>query len=77
MDIARAKQKKNWIKRYWPWMLVVVPVLFAIEYLWFLGQADFSVDGDSMVYGEVCLWLSSGPSRFEKQYHDRDQLSFK
>jgi len=53
MDITREKIKKSKLSRYWAWGIAVVPVVFAAKYLWFLGQADFAVDSNSMVYGEV------------------------
>jgi multidrug efflux pump subunit AcrA (membrane-fusion protein) len=53
MDINRAKSKKNKIAQYYPWALALLPVFFAVKYLIFLSQADFSVDSDNMVFGEV------------------------
>lgn len=53
MDIARSQHKTFGIKRYWPWMLLLPIIAIAIKYLLFIGQADFSVDSQSMVLGEV------------------------
>lgn len=53
MDIVREKKKQNPVTKYWPWLLAVIPVYFAVHYLWFLAQADFSVDSDALVTGEV------------------------
>ena len=53
MDISRQKVEKHWFKQYWFWLLAIVPMVLAIQYLWFLSRADFSVDSKVMVYGEV------------------------
>lgn len=53
MDISRTKQKRPGFIKYLPWLLAVLPIAFSINYLWFLAQADFSVDSNNMVYGEV------------------------
>lgn len=54
MDIAITKKKKSPSKRYYFLIpLLVLPLLFGIRYLWFLGQTDFSVDRDKLVFGQV------------------------
>lgn len=53
MDISIAKQKSSLLKRYWPWTIIIVIIGFAINYLWFLGQADFVIDKDIVVYDQV------------------------
>jgi len=53
LDISIAKQKKSLIKRYWPWTIVVLIVGSASNYLWFLGQADFVIDKNIVVYDKV------------------------
>ncbi len=53
MDIVVSKQKKPLLKRFWP---LAIPALIAgvgIYYTLILGQTDFSIDSNSMVYGEV------------------------
>jgi HlyD family secretion protein len=53
VDISIATQKNPaWI-RYWPWALLCLVVAAAVNYLWFLGQADYVVDSDIVVYAEV------------------------
>ena len=53
MDIAIKKKKVSGAKRYFFLFLLVIPVLAIANYLWSLGQADFSIDRDTMVFGEV------------------------
>jgi HlyD family secretion protein len=53
MDISITKKKTFNTKRYVVVFLLTLPVLFAVNYLWFLGQADFSIDRESMVFSEV------------------------
>jgi len=53
MDIVVTKKKKTNAKQYLIFVLIALAVLFAVRYLWFLGQADISVDRDTMVFGEV------------------------
>src|SRR5690606_9034436 len=53
MDIAIEKRKKPNIKRYLLVPLVVIPLLFAVKYLWVLGKADFSIDRDTLMFGQV------------------------
>lgn len=53
MDIALKKRKTRHIKLYIVLALAAVPVAFAIQYLWFLGQSDFSVPRDTLVLGQV------------------------
>lgn len=53
MDILRTKAKKSKIKKYLPWVLVLVITAVVINYLRFLGEADFTVDGNTIVYDQV------------------------
>jgi multidrug resistance efflux pump len=53
LDISITKQKSSLIKRYWQWAIVMLIIVFTINYLWFLGQADFVIDRDIVVYDQV------------------------
>ena len=53
MDIAVAKKKYPHLKRYMVLILLVLISLVAGKYLLFLGEADFSLERESMVFGEV------------------------
>ncbi|MET1255403.1 HlyD family secretion protein [Aliikangiella maris] len=54
MDIVIKKDKKVFKqKQYVILLLIAIPVLFAIRYLWYLNQADFSVERETLVFGEV------------------------
>jgi HlyD family secretion protein len=53
VDISRTKAKKSKIKKYLPWVFVLVITAVAINYLRFLGEADFTVDGNTIVYDQV------------------------
>ena len=53
LDISITKQKRSLIKRYWAWAIVMLIIVFTINYLWFLGQADFVIDKDIVVYDQV------------------------
>jgi multidrug resistance efflux pump len=53
LDISITKQKNSLIKRYWPWAIAMLIIGFSIKYLWFLGQADFVIDKDIVVYDQV------------------------
>ncbi len=53
MDIAVKKEKKTLLKKIWPLALVVVTLAIALNYSAFLLQADFVIDNDTLVYGEV------------------------
>ncbi|NQZ86719.1 MAG: HlyD family efflux transporter periplasmic adaptor subunit [Colwellia sp.] len=53
MDIAIAKKSPSIIKRYWPWLVAVSTVFVALNYLQFLSEADFVVDGDFLVFDDV------------------------
>ena len=53
MDISRKKTQSTLLRRYWPWAIGLVIVGVALNYLWLLSQADFSVDAQSIVYDEV------------------------
>lgn len=54
MDIA-IKEKKKIFKTKLPLvvLLIIVSIFFVGRYLWFLGEADFSVDRESLVMDEV------------------------
>lgn len=53
MDIAVTKKKVPNAKKYLVLFLLALPLFFAVRYLLFLSQADFSVDRDTIVLGEV------------------------
>jgi len=53
LDISRSKQKSPFIKRYLPWALVAIVVGSGLNYAWSLTQAEFSIDAERLVYGEV------------------------
>jgi len=53
LDIAVNKQKKTLLKKLWPLALVVAVVAIALNYSAYLFQADFVIDNDTLVYGEV------------------------
>jgi len=53
MDIAIKKKKKLVTKNYIVWLVVAVSLFFTVKYLWYLSQADFSVDRDSIVFDVV------------------------
>lgn len=54
MDIVIKKKKKlPKAKWYLVAAIAVVPLFFAVKHLWFVGLADFSIDGNSLVYGQV------------------------
>lgn len=53
MDISVTKQKKSLLWRVWPVALVVIAIAVGLNYSYSLLQADYVVDGDTMVYGDV------------------------
>lgn len=53
MDIAVKKQKKTLLNRVWPLALVIAILAIALNYSAFLLQADYVIDNDTLVYGEV------------------------
>ncbi|WP_281556687.1 HlyD family efflux transporter periplasmic adaptor subunit [Thalassomonas sp. RHCl1] len=53
MDINRAKQKKSVLSRYWPWSILAFLLAGAAYYLYFLAQADFAIDSETLVIGQV------------------------
>ena len=53
MDIVINKKKRPLSKWVFLIVLVIAASSFAVKYLWLLGQADFSVDRDKLVFGEV------------------------
>jgi len=53
LDIAVNKQKKTFLKKIWPLALVIVSIAIAIKYSAFILQADFVIDNETLVYGEV------------------------
>jgi len=53
LDIAVNKQKKTLFKKIWPIAIVVTIIAIAIKSSAFLLQADFVIDNDTLVYGEV------------------------
>ena len=53
MDISRKKTQRSLLSRYWPWIIGFAFGGMALNYLWYLSQADYSVDRESIVYDEV------------------------
>ena len=53
MDIPRKKTQSTLLRRYWPWIIGLAMVCFALNYLWLLSQANFSVDAKNIVTDEV------------------------
>lgn len=53
VDISITKKRKFNTKRYALLFLAVLLVFFALRHLWFIGQADFSVKANTLVFGEV------------------------
>lgn len=53
MDISIAKQKKPKYTQLLIWGLACTVVATAMYYLWYLAQADFSVDANKIVTGSV------------------------
>lgn len=53
MDIVKPKKHRSILKRAAPWLMLLLIMLITGKYLWFIAQADFSVDGDDLIYAEV------------------------
>ena len=53
MDILRKKTQNTLLRHYWPWIIGLAIVCFALNYLWLLSQADFSIDVESIVTDKV------------------------
>mgnify|MGYP000468065970 CR=1 FL=1 len=53
VDIVVNKQKKSLLKRILPLAIPVLIVGVGIYYTLILGQADFSIDSNEVIYGEV------------------------
>lgn len=53
MDISRTKAKKSNLTKYLPWVFILIIAAIALNYLRFLGQADFTVSSDTIVYDQV------------------------
>lgn len=53
MDIVISKKKQQIPKIYWIVAGLAIPLFFGVKYLWYLGQADFSVPRESIVVDEV------------------------
>ena len=53
VDIVVGKQKSSLIKRFFPLALTALIAGAGLYYTLFLGQADFSINSNTMVYGEV------------------------
>jgi len=53
LDISRKKTQNTLLRRYWPWTIGLAIGCFALNYLWLLSQADFSIDAKGIVTDEV------------------------
>jgi HlyD family secretion protein len=53
MDIELNNKKPTNYKKHILIVLVIVVIIFVAKYLFFLGQSDFSVDRESIVFAEV------------------------
>jgi len=53
LDISVTKQKKSLLTRIWPYALVIIILAAGINYSYSVLQADYVVDGDTMVSAEV------------------------
>lgn len=53
MDIVITNKKSAKTKRYLIIAAIAIPVILAVRYLWFLSQAEFSVDREVLVISEV------------------------
>lgn len=53
MDIVITKKKTVYTKRNLLIVLAVIPILLGLRYLWFISQADYSVDRETLVISEV------------------------
>lgn len=53
MDISIKRKKTYSLKRYLAIVLVALLIIFATYYLTYLGQADLTVDANSLVFDEV------------------------
>jgi len=53
LDISIAKKDKSLLKRFFPWAIVMLIVGVTGNYIWFLGQAEFVVDRDIVVYDQI------------------------
>lgn len=53
MDISIERKKPRLLKRYVLAVLAALLIIFASYYLWYLGQADLSIDANTLVFDEV------------------------
>mgnify|MGYP000134855939 CR=1 FL=1 len=53
MDISVTKQKKSLLGHIWPLALVIIIVAAGLNYSYSVLQADYVIDGDTMVSAEV------------------------
>lgn len=53
MDISVTKQKKSLLGRIWPLALIIIIVAAGLNYSYSVLQADYVVNGDTMVSAEV------------------------
>lgn len=53
MDISIERKKTRLLKRYVLAVLAALLIIFASYYLWYLGQADLSIDANTLVFDEV------------------------
>lgn len=53
MDISIERKKPRLLKRYLLVVLAALVIIFATYYLWYLGQADLSIDENTLVFDDV------------------------
>jgi len=53
VDIAIPKKKKSKIKQFIVISLIVMPLIFVTDYLWFLSKTELSIDRETLVIDEV------------------------
>jgi HlyD family secretion protein len=53
MDISIERQKPRLLKRYLLLALAALVSICATYYLWYLGQADLSIDANTLVFDQV------------------------
>jgi multidrug resistance efflux pump len=53
LDIKVNKQKKSILTRFWPVLVIALVITIAIKYSAFLAQVDGTINGNTLIYGEV------------------------